>query len=122
MNEAISLILEGDQLSGDIIREQELNLRQMIRKNVDDAEVVDKAATPPIKGMKGDEITLGLITITLIKSGAVLGVVNCIKAMITREKKIKITVKARSGKTVEINSTNVDTAAVDKMLQEVLAA
>jgi hypothetical protein len=117
----IVLVMEGEGLDEETIRRQELDLRRMLLENVEDAEIAEPEASAQ-KGAKGDPITLGLITMTLIKSGAVVAMINCVKAMIMRQKKLKIKVKTKDGKTIEIDASNMDSDAVTKQLQASLNA
>lgn len=118
----IVLALEGDGLGESAIRSHELTLRRMIRENVADGHVEEPSTERQKQGTKGDPVTIGLITIALIKSGAVVALLNCIKAIVVRERKLKIKIKTKSGETIDVDSKNVDSDALRQQLRELLEA
>jgi len=114
-SQEISLVLESGELGESAIRAQELALRRMLRENADECEILEEKTTATT-GAKGDPITVGLIVMALIKSGAAVALLNCLKALFLREKKLKIKVTTKDGRTVELDATNVDSEAVRQQL------
>jgi hypothetical protein len=112
----IDLILEGEELSPEAIRTQELALRRLIQQNAKECEIVEATGTVQT-GAKGDPITLGLLTLAL-KSGAAVSLINCLKGLFVREKKLKVKLKSKDGKAIEIDATNIDSETVKQLLEE----
>jgi hypothetical protein len=78
------------------------------------AEPVEAESSP---GERGEPITLGVLALALISSGALKGLVGCLKTYLSREPSLVIKVQHPNGSQVEINSRNVDAADVRAALE-----
>jgi hypothetical protein len=79
-------------------------------------------ATPAILGERGEPITLGVLALALITSGAVTAIIECFKAYLSRERALTIRLTRVDGTQVEVTARNVDTSAVRKALEAVASA
>jgi Effector Associated Constant Component 1 len=77
---------------------------------------------PQIPGEKGEPITLGVLSLALITSGAVTAVIECFKAYLSRESALTIRLTHVDGTQVEVTTRNVDTSAVRETLKAVASA
>jgi membrane-associated two-gene conflict system component 1 (EACC1) len=77
---------------------------------------------PQVPGEKGDPITLGVLALALITSGAVTAVVECFKACFSRERALTIKLTRVDGTQVEMTAHNVDTPAVRETLEAMASA
>jgi hypothetical protein len=74
-------------------------------------------------GERGEPITLGVLTLALITSGAVKALIECIKAYLSRERTLAIRLTRSDGApVVEVTARNVDTAAVREALEAAASA
>lgn len=71
------------------------------------------------QGDRGDPITIGIILVAIINNGAVGSMIECIKSYITQEKQLKITVTTPDGLKVEVDSSNVDSEAVHRAINDI---
>jgi hypothetical protein len=77
---------------------------------------------PPTTGQKGEPITLGVLALALITSGAVKALIECFKAYLSRERSLTIKFARADGTQVEVTSRNVDTPAVRGALEAMASA
>jgi hypothetical protein len=77
---------------------------------------------PAVPGEKGEPISLGVIVVALITSGAVTAMVECFKAYLSRERALTIRLTRGDGTQVEVTAKNVDTPAVRDVLEAVGSA
>jgi hypothetical protein len=77
----------------------------------------DPVEAAPVPGHRGDPITLGVLTLALITSGAVKALVECFKAYLSRERGLTIKFACKDGTPVEVTTRNVDTTAVREALE-----
>jgi len=72
---------------------------------------------PAAEGERGDAALVGQLALTLVSSGAVTVLFECLKAYLSRERSLAIVLTRADGLKVEVTSRNVDSAAVQKALQ-----
>jgi hypothetical protein len=77
---------------------------------------------PLAPGEKGGPITLGVLVLALITSGAVTAMIECFKAYFSRERTLTIRFTDVDGAPVEVTGRNVDTPTVREALQRIAAA
>jgi hypothetical protein len=80
------------------------------------------AGAPLAPGERGDPITLGVLVLALITSGAVTAMIECFKAYFSRERTLTIKFTDTDGTPVEVTRRNVDTPAVREALQRIATA
>jgi hypothetical protein len=73
--------------------------------------------TVPAPGEKGDPVTLGVLALALISSGAVKALIGCLKAYLSREPSLIIKLKHPNGTQVEVNARNIGTTDVHAALE-----
>jgi hypothetical protein len=78
------------------------------------ASVVEAAAVP---GERGDPVTLGVLALALVTSGAVTALIGCLKAYVSREPALIIKLKRPDGMQVEVSARNVDAPNVRAALE-----
>jgi Effector Associated Constant Component 1 len=78
------------------------------------ARVVEAVAVP---GEKGEPVTLGVLALALVTSGAVNALIGCLKAYVSREPALIIKLKRPDGLQVEVNARNVDAPDVRAALE-----
>jgi hypothetical protein len=72
---------------------------------------------PPVPDQKGEPITLGVLALALITSGAVTALIECVKAYLSRERTLTIKFARADGTQAEVTARNVDTSAVREALE-----
>jgi hypothetical protein len=73
---------------------------------------------PPVSGERGEPIiTLVVLAVALIKSGTVKALIECVKAYLSRERRLTIKFARANGTHVEVTARNVDTLAVREVLE-----
>jgi len=80
------------------------------------ARAVEAAAVPE---EKGEPVTLGVIALALVTSGAIKALIGCLKAYVSREPALTIKIKRKDGIEVEVNARNVDAPDVLAALEAV---
>jgi hypothetical protein len=70
---------------------------------------------------RGDAVTLGQIAVTFLTSGAAIALFECVKAYITRENNLKITITKADGSKVEIDAKNVDDPETKEIVRSAVA-
>jgi hypothetical protein len=80
------------------------------------------AGAPLAPGERGDPITLGVLVLALITSGAVTAMIECLKAYLSRERTLIIKLMHADGTQVEITARNVNTPAVREVLEAMASA
>lgn len=83
------------------------------------ARFVEAVAVP---GEKGEPVTLGVLALALVTSGAIKSLVGCLKAYVSREPTLVITLKRPDGSQVEVNARNVEVPDVRTALEAVASA
>jgi Effector Associated Constant Component 1 len=78
------------------------------------ARAVEAAAVP---GEKGEPVTIGVLALALVASGAVKALIGCLKAYVSREPALTIKLKRPDGMQVEVNALNVDASDVRAALE-----
>src|SRR5689334_11797928 len=64
---------------------------------------------PPVPGERGEPVTLGVLALALITSGAITAIIECFKAYLSRERALTIKLMRADGTQVEVTARNVDT-------------
>ena len=77
---------------------------------------------PPAPGQRGEPITLGVLALALITSGAVRALIECFKAYLSREHTLSIKFPRADGTQVEVTAQNVDTSTVRDALEAIASA
>jgi len=110
-------------LSADIPDGRLARLTRDLGRNLSRAGIRTRPAdAPPVPGEKGEPITLGVLALALLTSGAVKAMIECFKAYLSREPALTIKVARADGTKVEVTARNVDTPAVREALEAVASA
>jgi hypothetical protein len=72
-----------------------------------------------VAGERGEPVTLGVLTLALIGSGAVKALIACFKAYISREPALTIKIKRKDGVQMEVTARNVDAPDLRMALEAV---
>lgn len=83
------------------------------------ARPVEASAAP---GERGDPVTLGVLALALVSSGAVTALIECLKAYLSREHALTIKLTRPDGTQVEVTGHNVDTPTVREVLDATVSA
>jgi hypothetical protein len=78
---------------------------------------VGSVDSPPTFGEKGEPITLGVLALSLITSGAVTAIIECLKIYLSRERGLTIKLTHPDGTQAEVTTRNVDTSNVREILE-----
>jgi Effector Associated Constant Component 1 len=70
-----------------------------------------------VPGQRGEPITLGVLVLALVTSGAVKAMIECVKAYLSRERALTIKFAREDGTQVEVTAQNVDAPAVREALE-----
>jgi hypothetical protein len=75
------------------------------------------AEAPAVSGERGEPITLGVLVLALVTSGAAKALIGCLKAYLSREPALVIKLKRADGVQIEVNARNVGAPAVHAALE-----
>jgi hypothetical protein len=108
-------LVSGDGVTKEQIARQTRVLAEILERELNGARV-EEVTSEAAAGMKGDVVTLGVIAITFLTSGAAVALINCIRALLVLDNHLIITIKRSDGSTLEINAQNVGDAHLRETL------
>ena len=115
----IKLVLGGDEIELNDIAFHSRTLLGMLEDALPESEVKqDSIPGPP--GEKGDPISIGAIVIGLISSGAVKAIIECVRAILERDKHLIIEMELKDGNRIKIDSTNIKGEKVKTILEKLI--
>lgn len=114
---AVTLHLQADLPEARIARLTRELGRELARAGI----AAETEAAPPAPGERGDPVTLGVLALALIKSGAVVALIRCLQAYLAREPALTIRLRHADGRQVEVTARNVDSAEVRALLDAAAA-
>jgi len=71
----------------------------------------------PRSGDKGDPVSIGTIVLAAISTGTVISLLDVIKAYLSREPEITITINTRAEK-ISLNSKNISTKEIQSTIEK----
>lgn len=81
---------------------------------------VEIPTRPPSEGSKGEPITIGLLLLTFISSGAAVALLNVLKSYVERERSLRIILKKADGTHVEVDAKNLNEEQERRILEQLL--
>jgi hypothetical protein len=114
---SIALFISSTELSDDRIQDLTLDLCGTLNRETDiEAELPKSTAK---KGSRGEPITLGLILLTIIKSGSVVAFLSVLRSYLDREPSIKMSIKQEDGTEITIDAKNMNSDQI-RELKEIM--
>jgi hypothetical protein len=112
----VTLNLSSSELDGEDLQ----NLtRQLCDSIVNETDINAEIPSGVVQqGHKGDPITLGLIALTFIKSGAAVALFNVLKAYFERNSSFTIKAKKADGTELEITAQNMKLEQIQALLSQ----
>jgi len=108
---ALTLLLSSKELNAEDIQELTIDLCNLIIDNTDiDAKLVKGQAQ---EGERGDPVTLGLIALTGISSGAAVALFNVLKSYVDRESSLTLSIE-KDGIKKQLSVKNMQPKDVEK--------
>ena len=113
---SIQLILTNDDLNEDSLQLLTQDLMQTLGSETDiQAEIVQGEA---VQGSKGDPVTLGVLALSFITSGAAVALIEVLKSYVTRSSSIQFEVKV-GDKVVKFNAKNIKADQIEQVISSV---
>src|SRR5690349_10203158 len=112
---AVELQVRSAELTDEEVQRLTEELAQTLREEA--GVGADPPAEHPAPGARGEPITIGLLILTGLKSGAFGAVFNSISSFFHRSRKLEITLKRPDGTSLTLNSENVSEEERDRTLQ-----
>jgi len=110
---SIQLILKNDDLSPDRLQTLTEDLYQILKRETDvDVQLVKGDSE---QGSKGDPITIGVLALVFLKSGAVLALIETLKSYLTFNSSLQIEIK-NGDKVFKINAQNLKSNQIEHIL------
>jgi Effector Associated Constant Component 1 len=81
-----------------------------------DARLATESGSP---GDRGDPVTIGMIIVSLVKSGAILGFTRLLQTYISRVPSLELTIARSDGQKIQLKSTNFTDEQLDKTLTSI---
>jgi hypothetical protein len=117
---AVTLSISSDELSDDRIQKLTSDLCRTISKETDiEAELPENISQ---KGARGGPIILGLIFLTILKSGSAVAFLNVLKSFLDRVPSIKVTIKQDGVSEVTIDAKNMHPDQIKAILEIIEAS
>ena len=113
---SIQLTLTNDDLDKDSLQLLTQDLLQTLGSETDiQAEIVQGEA---VQGSKGDPVTLGVLALSFITSGAAVALIGVLKSYITRSSSIQFEIK-RGDKVVKFNAKDFKADQIEQVINSV---
>ena len=113
-------------LSADIPDARLAQLTRDLERDLSRAGIqVRPVEAPQVPGEKGEPITLGVLALALVTSGAVTAMIECLKKLLSHEQEksgLTIRIIHKDGTQIEVSAQNVHTPAVREALEAVVSA
>lgn len=101
----VMLALSSKDLNEEDLQELTIELRRTLVDETDiDAELVEGSSE---KGSRGEPITLGLIALTFLTSGAAVALFNVFKSFFDRKKYLELEMIKEDGTKINIKAENI---------------
>jgi hypothetical protein len=114
---ALTLSLSSEELNDEDLQELTTDLCKTIINETDiDAELVEG---PTQGGNRGEPITLGLIALTFMNTGAAVALFKVLKSYLDRESSLVIDIQREDGTKLRIKTKNMQSEQVKDTLSEV---
>lgn len=110
----ISLLIEEPGLAEDDLQEITRELCQTINAETDVAAELQHGA--PVRGGKGEPITLATLALTFFTSGAAVALFEIFKAYFERNASLKVVLNRPDGERLEIGAENLRSGQIDETL------
>ena len=113
---SLTLNLSSNELDSE---ELQTLTRQLCDSIADETDIKAEIPSGAVQqGHKGDPITLGLIALTFIKSGAAVALFNVLKAYFERNSSFTIKAKKADGTELEITAQNLKIEQIQALLAQ----
>jgi Effector Associated Constant Component 1 len=107
-------------LSADLPNGSLVQLTRDLERDLSRAGIEARSGqAPSVPGEKGEPVTLGVLTLAFVTTGAIKTLIGCLKAYISREPSLAIKVKRPDGTQVEVNARNVDAPEIGAVLKAI---
>jgi len=113
---SIELILTNDDLSADSLQALIQDLAQTLSRETDIQAQLAEGKT--VLGAKGDPVTLGVLALSFITSGAAVALIGVLKSYVTRSSSIQFEIKDRDT-VVKINAKNLQADQIEQVISSV---
>ena len=110
----ISLTIEAPGLSEGDLQQVTQELCQTINDETEVSAELQYGA--PVRGGKGEPITLATLALAFLTSGAAVALFEVFKAYFERNASLKITLKRPDGHTFELDAENLRAGQIDRTL------
>ena len=111
----VELTILNKDIAGEELHQLTNDLCQTIR-NETDIEADFKESESLTAGTKGEPISLSMLMLTFLSSGAAVALFNVIKAYFERNSSLNIQLQREDGKKLTINSENINKEQINKLL------
>ncbi|MCX7066346.1 MAG: hypothetical protein NTW85_01410 [Methylococcales bacterium] len=112
---SIQLILKNDQLNDDKLQALTEDLYQTLKRETDVDVQLAKGDSEQGSKNKGDPITIGVLALVFLKSGAVVALIETLKSYLTFNSSLQIEFK-NGDKVVKINAQNLKSNQIEHIL------
>jgi hypothetical protein len=113
---SIQLILTNDDLNEDSLQLLTQDLLQTLGSETDiQAEIVQGEA---VQGSKGDPVTLGVLALSFITSGAAVALIGVLKSYLIRDSSMQFEFISHD-KVVKINAKNLHADQIEQVISSV---
>jgi hypothetical protein len=104
-NTQIEMKIVQDEIREDRLADLTADIARLIQKETDIRTELPREKPGP--GMKGEPVTIGLIILTFISSGAAVALFDVLKSYFVRDSSLKITFKTPDGKEITLDQKNM---------------
>jgi len=116
--DSVNLQLSSEKMRNDQIQSLTRDLFLTLSKQKSIKPKMPEGISVP--GKKGEPITIGLLVLTFITSGAAVALLEVIKAYLIREKSLKITIKKTDGTGITLNAQNINDEQIRDTLNQLV--
>lgn len=115
---SVRLQLRSDRLSDGTVQSLANGLHVDLGRQRDLIANREVYVAPP--GAKGDSVTLGVLLVTFMTSGAAVAAINVLKSYLERDRSLSVAVKRPDGS--EVTLTAADAGSAEDLARRILGA
>ena len=116
----LNISMESKDIDVEALQMHTTALHGILKDSLDEGEISFGKPKEAKPGQKGDPITIGTIILSLITSGSVVALINCLKTILSREKRLNISIATQNGDVISIDAKNINNESTKKLLNDIL--
>jgi hypothetical protein len=110
----VTLAIKSDRLAGDDLQDLTREFCATVNRETEVSAHVPER--PAEAGERGDPVTLGVLLLTFISSGAAVALFETVKALFERNSSVELDLKREDGRTLTIRAQNLGPDQIERTM------